>query len=89
MREFRNARRNISMGGMGVFMRVALAIIFMFMLVVSNLMLGLIGPAFVSILFLAAFFVPVMYQAARSYMGPRRTQAEITCGIPSEARQEG
>ncbi len=86
MRELKNARRSIPMGGIGVFMRVALAIIFMYMVVVSHSMLGITGPVFVSILFLVAFFVPVLYQAARSYMNQRRAQIEQTCGEQTEVR---
>ncbi len=86
MRELRNARHSISMGSMGVFMRVTLAIIFMYLVVVSNLMLGITGPVIVSILFLAAFFVPIMYQAARSYMDQRRAQAEKTGSARSEVQ---
>ncbi len=89
MRELRNARRSIPMGGIGVFMRVALAIIFMYMIVVAYSMLGITGPVFVSILFLVAFFVPVLYQVARSYMDQRRVQIEQTRGEQTGVLQDG
>ncbi len=88
MRELKNARRSIPMGGIGVFMRVALAIIFMYMIVVSYSMLGITGPVFVSILFLTAFFVPVLYQVSRSYLDQRRAQIEQTGGEQTGARQD-
>ncbi len=89
MRELKNARRSIPMGSVGVFMRVTLALVFMYMTVISYSMLGIIGPVFVSILFLAAFFVPVVYLAVKIFLQQRRIRADSgNSGKKNEIHQE-
>ncbi len=57
MRELEKAKSSFPTGTTGVFIRVTLAVIFMYLTVISYLMLGIAGPVFVSILFLAAFLI--------------------------------
>ncbi len=84
-RELKKAKRSIPMGSMGVFMRVTLAIIFMYLIVVSYSMLGITGPVLVSILFLVAFFIPVLYHTVKALMDQRRAQTErISSGEVAE-----
>ncbi len=87
-RELKKSKRSIPMGSTGVFMRVTLAVIFMYLIVVSYSMLGISGPVFVSILFLIAFFMPVLYQTVKAVMDQRRAQAE-RIGPVVEVQQEG
>lgn len=90
MREIKNARRSIPMGSVGVFMRVTLALIFLYMVVISYSMLGIIGPVIVSILFLVAFFIPVLYQAVIIFLEQRRVRADsANTGEKNEVHQEG
>lgn len=89
MRELEKAQRSISTGPIGVFMRVTLAIIFMYLIFISHQMFGVTGPVFISVLFLVAVFVPVIYQAAKSFLDQRRVKTEERdCGEQAVARQE-
>lgn len=76
MRELENAKRSyqVQTGTVGVLMRVTLAIIFLYLIGASYLMLGIVGPVFVSVLFLVAFFVPFFYQALLALLERRRSQ---------------
>lgn len=89
MREINKAQRSIPTGRIGVFMRVTLAIVFMYLIVVSYETLGVAGPVFVSVLCLVSFFIPVLYQVTVNYLDQRRAQAE-TPGLGEETavRQE-
>jgi len=87
-RELKKSKRSIPMGSTGVFIRVTLAIIFMYLIVISYSMLGITGPVFVSILFLVAFFMPVLYHTVTAVMDRRRAQAE-RIGAVAEVPQEG
>ena len=49
-RELKAARHSVPEGGIGVFMRVALALIFMYLFVFSYTTLGIVGPVLVSVL---------------------------------------
>ncbi len=90
MREFKAARHSVPEGGIGVFMRVALAVIFMYLIVFSNLALGITGPVLVSVLFLSALLVPLIYQAVQVLMERQRSkQVETTAVEDLEVRQEG
>jgi len=62
MRELEHAKRSFHTGVTGLFIRVTLAIIFMYLTVTSYLVLGIAGPMFISVLFLVALFVPYFYQ---------------------------
>ena len=88
MRELENAKRSLQAGSIGIFMRVTLAIIFMYLIVVSYLMLGITGPVFVSILFLAAFFTPYLYQALKNLLDKRKAEEEDRIS-GSELPEEG
>jgi hypothetical protein len=52
----------------GVFIRVTLAVMFLYLMAVAYLMLGIAGMALVAILFLVAFFMPLLYQALKSFV---------------------
>ncbi len=71
MRVLENAKRSVQpqTGPIGVFMRVTLAVIFMYLIVISYLMLGTTGLVFVSVLSLVAYFVPYLYQLLKPSAG--------------------
>lgn len=60
-----NAKRetHTDSGLASVVVRVTLAIIFMYLLVISYQMLGVTGPVFVSVMFVVSFFIPILYRA--------------------------
>ena len=78
MRLLENAKRSVQSesGPIGVFMRVTLAVIFMYLAVVSYMMFGTIGLVFVSVLSLVAYFVPYLYQTMKRLLERRRSQKE-------------
>ena len=78
MRLLENAKRSVQpeSGPIGVFMRVTLAVIFMYLIVISYMMFGTIGPVFISILSLVAHFVPYLYRALEGLLERRRSQKE-------------
>ena len=73
-----NAKRSVQpeSGPIGVFMRVTLAVIFMYLIVISYMMLGTIGLLFVSVLSLVSYFIPYLYQAIKDLLETRRSQKE-------------
>ena len=78
MRLLENAKLSIQpeTGPIGVFIRVTLAVIFMYLIVISYMMLGTTGPVFVSVLALVAYFIPHLYQALRGLLERRRAIKE-------------
>ncbi len=89
-RELEKAKNSLPMGSSGVFMRVTLSMVFMYLIVVSYSMLGITGPIFVGVLFLVANFTPVLYHAVQTNMEQRRAPAErINSGDVAEVQQEG
>jgi len=76
MRELEKAKRTIqtSSGSTSVFMRVALTVTFMYLIVISYVVLGITGSVFISVLFLVAFFVPYFYQALSDLLKKHRLQ---------------
>lgn len=76
MRMLDDAKVSLQPGAIGTFMRVSLAILFMYMIVVSHQVLGIAGPVFISVLFLVALFTPYFYQILKDYREGREVQAE-------------
>ena len=68
MRGLENAKRSVQAGVPGVFIRVTLGIVFMYLIVISYMMLGTIGLVFVSVLALVAYFVPHLYRALKGLL---------------------
>jgi len=63
-------------GATSVFIRLTLAIIFMYLIFMSHEVLGVIGPAFISVLFLIALMTPLFYQILKGMLGKRRARSE-------------
>ncbi len=64
-REIERAQRSLSLGPAGLFVRVALVLVFMYIVLISYMMMGIAGPIFVSIAFLIALIVPVLHHRTR------------------------
>ena len=78
MRLLDNAKRSVRLENVcvGVFMRVTLAVVFMYLTVISYMMFGTIGLVFVSVLSLAAYFIPYLYQSVKERLERRNAQTE-------------
>jgi len=87
MRELRNAKRSFPMGSTGIFLRVTLAVIFMYLIVIAYLLMGIVGSVLVSSLFLIAFFVPVLIQIGKGFWRNRKAQdVKNDKNVDTEAR---
>ena len=75
-------------GATGVLIRLTLAIIFMYLIFMSHQVLGIIGPAFISVLFLIALMTPLFYQIFKGMLGKRRARSEDNI-MEEESLQEG
>ncbi len=91
MRELRNAKLRLPSGSTGIFIQVTLAVIFMYLLVIAYMMMGTAGAVLVSIMFLVAVFIPVLYQLAKHLWRQRKASAEQNedQSLESGARQVG
>ena len=90
MRLLEYAERSVQpeTGPIGVIIRVALALIFMYLIAISYLMFGTVGIVFVSVLFLVAYFVPYLYQAVKGLF-ERRWAREKKRNLGRQAPLEG
>ena len=66
-RGLKKANHSFPIGSTGVFMRVTLAIIYMYLIVISYSLMGTLGMVFVSTSFLIALFAPILYQVGREF----------------------
>ncbi|MFC1664762.1 hypothetical protein ACFL17_03940, partial [Pseudomonadota bacterium] len=64
-------------GSAGVFMRAVLGIIFMYLMVISFEIFGVVGPLFISVLFLVSYSVPFVYQIMLMHREKRETNKVI------------
>ena len=88
MRALENAQRSIHTGTIGIFMQVTLAVIFIYLIVISYLMLGIAGPVFISVLFLVALLVPYFYPILKIRLEKHRVQKKEP-GLGEESPQQG
>ena len=88
LRELENARRSIPTGTSGVFIRVTLAIIFMYLIVIAYSMMGATGAVLVSVMFLVAFFVPSLYLAVKNRLH-KRSLRKTNSNAEQECPQKG
>ena len=90
MRELRNAKLRLPSGSTGIFIQVTLALIFMYLLVISYMMMGTAGAVLVSVMFLVAVFIPVLYPMAKHLWRQRKASADEKDGrtLDSEVQQE-
>ncbi len=76
MRELRNAKLRVPSGSTGIFIQVTLALIFMYLLVIAYMMMGTAGAVLVSVMFLVAVFIPVLYQVAKHLWSRRQVSGD-------------
>jgi len=89
-RGLKNAKYCFPTGSIGMFMRVTLAVIYMYLIVISYLLMGSMGLVLVSTLFLIALFSPIIYQLGRRFLRiPGAFTAERNEILEREAEQEG
>ena len=68
--------------------RVALGVIYMYLILISYELLGISGPVFVSVLFLISFFAPHAYRLlVRGLQDKAKLQKKHAAAV-KEARQE-
>lgn len=67
--------------------RVSLAVIYMYLILISYELLGISGPVFISVLFLVSFFVPHAYRVLTQRL-QKKAHPEKQSTVVNEARQE-
>ena len=89
-RGFKNAKHSFPTGSTGIFMQVTLAVIYMYLIVISYSLMGTTGLVFVSTLFLIALFSPIIYQIVRRFWrNHKAVSVERNQMLEQEAKQEG
>ena len=61
----------------GIFMQVTLAILYMYLILISYTWMGISGAVVVSCTFLVALFLPVLYRIAMHNRKKQKTQDEV------------
>ena len=89
MRLLENAKRTVQpqSGPIGAFMRVTLALIFMYLIVISYMMFGTPGLVFISVLALVAYFIPHLYRVMKDRLEKSREQTRSL--LAQQSSQEG
>lgn len=88
-RQLKKAKYNFAIGSTGIFMQVALAIIYTYLILVSYSLMGAVGVMYVSVLFLVAHFFPLLYYAGRAFSERRSAEAAEKARIQGgEVEQE-
>lgn len=67
--------------------RVALGVIYMYLILISSELLGISGPVFVSVLFLVSFFAPHAYRVLSQRL-QEKAKLEKRLAVAKEAGQE-
>jgi hypothetical protein len=88
MHEIGITKRSFQTRAIVAFIKMTLACVYMYLIVISYLMLGIAGPVFISILFLVALFVPYFYRVLMDRLEKRSAQKE-NLNLGREFRQEG
>ncbi len=88
MRELTKAQHSISYGPVSFIMRVAMSIIFMYVIVIGYQMFGSAGSMLVSILFITALFVPAIYRKVNTVLNEQQVLVEGTL-IGEETVRQG
>jgi hypothetical protein len=89
LRELDKSQRALSGGLPGLIIRVALATVFMYLLVIAYQLLGTPGTLLVSALFLFSLCIPALSRMATRYFTRRRSEDHSDGGrVASKAREE-
>jgi len=85
--ELKKPRRNLYDSPVTLLARVALGVIYMYLILVSYELMGISGPVFISVLFLVSFFIPHAYQLLTQRL-QKHAEPEKQPTATEEARQE-
>ena len=85
--ELRKPRRSWSDSPVTLLARVALGVIYMYLILVSYELMGVSGPVFTSVLFLVSFFIPLAYQVLTKRL-QKPAEPEKQPAAAAEARQK-
>ena len=85
--EIRRAKQRLTAPSATMLARVALAVVYMYLILMSYTLLGTVGPVFISLVFLVAFFIPWSYSQLRKRMEKRAAEA-VQSPVGGESRQE-
>jgi ABC-type transport system involved in cytochrome bd biosynthesis fused ATPase/permease subunit len=85
--EIKKAKQNLNTPSATMLARVALAVIYMYLIMMSYTVMGISGPVFISLVFLVAFFIPWGYANLRRRLAQGRTQNEQP-KVRAERQQE-
>ncbi|MCP3871082.1 MAG: hypothetical protein GY703_23880 [Gammaproteobacteria bacterium] len=89
-RELRKARFNFPHGNIGVFMQVTLAIVYMYLILISYLWMGVAGSLLMSGFFLVVLFLPLLYRIGTDTRSKRKTaDNNFNPPVETETEQEG
>ena len=86
-REINKAKQGLNTPSATMLARVALGVVYMYLIMMSYELLGISGPVFISLVFLLAFFIPWGYANLRRRQA--KPQAEkVDSPVGAESRQE-
>jgi len=86
--DLRTPKRNLSDNPGTLLARVALGVIYMYLILISYELLGISGPVFISVLFLVSFFIPQAYRLLTQRL-QKKAKLEAQTPVVREAGQEG
>ena len=87
MSELEKAKRSLRPNAASTLMWVALAVVYMYLIVLSYMLLDVAGPVFISVLFLVSFFIPHAYLLLTQRL-QKHAEPEKQTTATEEARQE-
>ena len=87
VRDVRKAKRELKTPSAMLLARVALAVVYMYLIMLSYELLGISGPVFISLVFLVAFFIPWGYANLRRRQAKRQKDS-VESAVGAESRQE-
>ena len=88
MHELGIAKRSFQTRSIVALIKMTVAVVYMYLIYLSYLMLGITGPVFISVLFIVALFVPYFYQVLKGRLEKRSAQ-KVGRSLGQESRQQG
>jgi len=76
LKEIQNAKKRLNVPPATTLARVALGVVYMYLIMMSYELLGTSGPVFISLVFLLAFFIPWGYSVVSQRRAQRRAADE-------------
>lgn len=75
--EIRNAKQRLKAPPATMLARVALGVVYMYLILMSYELLGASGPVFISVTFLVAFFIPWTYKTVGRRLAKRQARDRL------------